>query len=57
MDFVIAAGAPGMWTALSDHLWVLRTRIEEMAAGIEPVHYALIALGALIVWGLMGRRH
>ena len=57
MGFVFAAGAPGMWTAFWDHMWTVRARVEEMAANLEPVHYALVALGALIIWGLMGRRH
>jgi hypothetical protein len=57
MNFVLAAGAPGMWTAFWDFMWVVRLRVAEMASTLEPVHYALIALSALIIWGLMGRRH
>ena len=54
---LLAAGAPGMWTEFWDLVWLVRTRVEDMASGLEPIHYALIALSALILWGLMGRRH
>ena len=57
MGLVVAAGAPGTWTAIWDTIWLVRVRAEELASGLEPIHYALIALSALIVWGLMGRRH
>jgi hypothetical protein len=57
MRLVLAAGAPGMWTAFWDQMYVVRERLEELAANLEPVHYALIALAALILWGVMGRRH
>jgi len=57
MTLMLAAGAPAMWTAFWDLMWVVRVRVEELAAGLEPVHYALAALSALIIWGLMGRRH
>jgi hypothetical protein len=57
MGLTLAAGAPAMWTEFWDLVWLVRTRVEEMATGLEPIHYALIALSALIIWGLMGRRH
>ena len=57
MTLMLAAGAPAMWTAFWDLMWVVRVRAEELAAAVEPVHYALAALCALIIWGLMGRRH
>ena len=56
MHTMLAVGDPGVWSSFWDYFYVFRVHLTSMIGDLEPIHYALIALAAIILWGITSRR-
>ena len=56
MQVVLALGYPGIWTSFWEHVWLFQVHVQAMLADMEPIHWGMIAIAALLLWGVMGRK-